>query len=402
MAMNPARLQMLRRLRPELGNLPDAQVAAMFGENEPSTTPIDMAQLIPQAQTVTPAAPAPMQPVQIQAPEPTQEQLAPPQVMPDENDPMAAVQAARAEQQARLAQNIQANQRMLQEAEAKAAVPEEIQQLLAQREARYTQEQENIDKDRKGAVWDAIAQAGFKMAQSQSPYFASALAEGMSAGLEGYDEAKAKAAEKKARLQDQKEQIALDRYDALTKARAAAREQLTAGYKLTADQMALANADDEAVLNAATMGAKISEAKSKAKVAEVGAEYAERDAQSQLALRQAQIYASQRSGGGGDSVNEKLFLRQYDAAQEAAKDFENALAEQDAAKFAAMADPENPELLGKMNAARIKAAAALRRAKSAGVPGLERYSLRGGPAGQAGAGGANYTYVPGKGLVPAR
>lgn len=54
MAMNPARLQMLRRLRPELGNLPDAQVAAMFGENEPSTTPIDMAQLIPQAQTVTP------------------------------------------------------------------------------------------------------------------------------------------------------------------------------------------------------------------------------------------------------------------------------------------------------------------------------------------------------------
>ena len=299
MAVTPARIQMLRRLRPELADMPDAQIADMFGGGEPSTAQIDMGQLIPQAQTVTPAAPAPMQPTQLQAPEPTQQQLA-----PQAQGEMAKAMALQAAQQDMINQQIAANQARIQQAESGAEVPPEVQQILAQREARYAEEEAQLAEDRKGAVWDAIAKAGFKMAQSQSPYFASALAEGMQAGLEGYDAAKAKSAEKKARLQEQKESVVLDRYDALTKARAAAREQLMSGVKLTADTAALANATNENLLNLATTESKIRTSKAQAQVAETTAQYAPEMARANLAEIYARTAASNRSGygrgGGGD------------------------------------------------------------------------------------------------------
>jgi hypothetical protein len=90
-----------------------------------------------------------------------------------------------------------------------AQVDPETQRILNNRQARYDTELGEIDKDRQQATWMAVAQAGMKMAQSQSPYFMQALASGMEAGINGYSEAKAKAAEKKARLQDAKEDIAI-------------------------------------------------------------------------------------------------------------------------------------------------------------------------------------------------
>jgi hypothetical protein len=93
--------------------------------------------------------------------------------------------------------------------ERTATIDPEIQELLSNRSKRYDTELSNVDKDRKQATWMAVAQAGMKMAQSQSPYFMQALASGMEAGLDGYSEAKAKAAEKKARLQDAKEDLVL-------------------------------------------------------------------------------------------------------------------------------------------------------------------------------------------------
>jgi hypothetical protein len=95
------------------------------------------------------------------------------------------------------------------EIERTATIDPEIQELLSNRSKRYETELSNVDKDRKQATWMAVAQAGMKMAQSQSPYFMQALASGMEAGLEGFSEAKAKAAEKKARLQDAKEDLVI-------------------------------------------------------------------------------------------------------------------------------------------------------------------------------------------------
>lgn len=85
----------------------------------------------------------------------------------------------------------------------------EVQAVIDDRLKRYAEDILNVDKDRKQAVWMAIAQAGMKMAQSQSPYFIQALASGMEAGVEGYSDAKAKAAERKARLQEAKEELTM-------------------------------------------------------------------------------------------------------------------------------------------------------------------------------------------------
>jgi hypothetical protein len=107
------------------------------------------------------------------------------------------------------AQRVGENLRISAEIERTAKIDPEIQELLSNRSKRYETELSNVDKDRKQATWMAVAQAGMKMAQSQSPYFMQALASGMEAGLEGFSEAKAKAAEKKARLQDAKEDLVL-------------------------------------------------------------------------------------------------------------------------------------------------------------------------------------------------
>jgi hypothetical protein len=90
-----------------------------------------------------------------------------------------------------------------------AQIDPETQKLIDDRLARYGIELTQADKDRQQATWMAVAQAGMKMAQSQSPYFMQALASGMEAGIDGYSEAKAKAAEKKARLQDAKEELSM-------------------------------------------------------------------------------------------------------------------------------------------------------------------------------------------------
>jgi hypothetical protein len=115
---------------------------------------------------------------------------------------------------AAMARNV-AKERQREELEANveiarnAKIDPETQNLINERLERYGSQITEADKDRKQATWMAVAQAGMKMAQSQSPYFMQALASGMEAGIEGYSEAKAKAAEKKARLQDAKEDLAM-------------------------------------------------------------------------------------------------------------------------------------------------------------------------------------------------
>lgn len=125
-------------------------------------------------------------------------------------------------------------------------LPAETQKLIDDRLARYGIELTQADKDRQQATWMAVAQAGMKMAQSQSPYFMQALASGMEAGIDGYSEAKAKAAEKKARLQDLKEDLAMKAIELRNQAvndainaRKAAKTAAAAG--ITLESGALAN-----------------------------------------------------------------------------------------------------------------------------------------------------------------
>lgn len=245
MALSPADYQLfMARVRGQQVG-PDGMPLNMFGA---------------QPLFVSPASPLPVQPTgaPIVAPPPTAQQMA-----PDfrNQTALAAAQGKTltpADIAAQSAERVAAARRAgadeLKAAVSGATVPEEIDTLLKGREARYAGEESGLEADKNRDMWSALAMAGAKMAQSTSPYFAAALGEGFETGLTGFNKARAEAAEKRARLQDKKEQVVMDRYNALKDARAEARSDLLAGKELTKDELAIANASDDAVREAALFG----------------------------------------------------------------------------------------------------------------------------------------------------
>lgn len=207
--------------------------------------------------------------------------------------------AARAKQAAVEAQRNALQMRV--EAEKNAEVDPRIRQLLDERVERTTEELENVDKDRQQAIWMAIAQAGMKMAQSQSPYFMQALASGMEAGLGGYSEAKAKAAEKKARLQETKEDLALKMIELETQARrdavAGAESSIqTAAALQGLEGGALKNTLAGETIDDAIEAAGLQNQQTRAQIANIYNTIGARNAASARAERAA------RAGGGGGGV----------------------------------------------------------------------------------------------------
>lgn len=190
------------------------------------------------------------------------------------------------------------------EIERTATIDPEIQELLSNRSKRYETELSNVDKDRKQATWMAVAQAGMKMAQSQSPYFMQALASGMEAGLDGYSEAKAKAAEKKARLQDAKEDLVL-------KAKELRDQAVREGIKARLDAKAAAAAD--VTLESGSLANIIGQKTAAEQIRAPGLEnrYKEANIANVLSTIEARGAASARaeraarSGGTGGGINLK-------------------------------------------------------------------------------------------------
>ena len=192
---------------------------------------VEAAPAAPVAAALAAAAPAPA-PVPMAAPEPVAEVEAVPEAPPapvymnqyenalaaynlaNPNTPVPAAVKGKPVDYAEVARRTAAD-RQRQELEANveisrtAQIDPDTKKLIDDRLARYGIQLTEADKDRQQATWMAVAQAGMKMAQSQSPYFMQALASGMEAGIDGYSEAKAKAAEKKARLQDAKEELSM-------------------------------------------------------------------------------------------------------------------------------------------------------------------------------------------------
>jgi len=191
--------------------------------------PVAAVEAAPTAIPVAAAAPAPVAaqaPVAVVEAEPEAAPPPAPEYMNQYENALAAFRLANPEtpapaavkgkpvDYAAMARNV-AKERQAEELEANveisrnAQIDPETQKLIDDRLARYGIELTQADKDKQQATWMAVAQAGMKMAQSQSPYFMQALASGMEAGIDGYSEAKAKAAEKKARLQDAKEELSM-------------------------------------------------------------------------------------------------------------------------------------------------------------------------------------------------
>lgn len=191
---------------------------------------VEAAPAAPVAAALAAAAPAPV-PVPMAAPEPVVEDQpeaapAPPVYIGPNQAALRAYNLANPEAQAPVAvkgkptdyaavarnaavEKRRENMDINAEIERTTTLSPEMQKLIDDKLERYGIQLTQVDKDKQQATWMAVAQAGMKMAQSQSPYFMQALASGMEAGIDGYSEAKAKAAEKKARLQDLKEDLSI-------------------------------------------------------------------------------------------------------------------------------------------------------------------------------------------------
>ena len=163
-----------------------------------------------------------------------------------------------------------------------ASIPEEMKSYFDAISQRTDAELADVGKERKQQYWMALALAGAKMAQSQSPYFATALAEGLESGLTGFNKARADASEKKARLQTRKEDLILKRYEVLKSAQRDAVAEMKAGREMTAADLEMMNSSDEQLLRAATAGATVRAAEAQAKTAESGAKYADETARAGL------------------------------------------------------------------------------------------------------------------------
>jgi hypothetical protein len=252
---------------------------------------VEAAPAAPVAAGLAAAAPAPA-PVPMAAPEPVDEVEVVPEAPPapvymnqyenalaaynlaNPNTPAPAAVKGKPVDYADVARRLAAD-RQRQELEANveisrnAQIDPETQKLIDDRLARYGIELTQADKDKQQATWMAVAQAGMKMAQSQSPYFMQALASGMEAGIDGYSEAKAKAAEKKARLQDAKEDLSMKAIELRAQAvkdaigaRQASKQSAAADatlFKDTLGGVVAAETADE-VVEAARLGNKLTSA----------------------------------------------------------------------------------------------------------------------------------------------
>jgi hypothetical protein len=312
MGMTQAVEQMVRG-----GEIPVAAVEAA-----PTAIPVAAAAPAPVAAALAAAAPAPVVEAAPEAAPPPA-----PEYMNQYENALAAFRLANPEaaapaavkgkpvDYAAMARNV-ANERQAEELEANALISRtaqidpEQQKIIDERLARYGIELTQADKDRQQATWMAVAQAGMKMAQSQSPYFMQALASGMEAGIDGYSEAKAKAAEKKARLQDAKEELSMKAIELRAQAvkdaiaaRQASKQSAAADAALQKDTLAGIVGEQTAgeVIKSAALGNQ----QTQANIANIYSQIGERAAAGKRAERAA------RSGGpGGGGVSTKVINAQ--------------------------------------------------------------------------------------------
>lgn len=327
---------------------------------------------VPQTETVTvtPASPAPVQSgVQVAAPQAVatdfrnQTALANAQGKSElqrADEDITAAREAEARRRALITQGAQMDSRELA--------------ILAAREERLKAQEAQVGADQKKAGWDMLANIGFKMAQSKSPYFMSALSEGIQAGLQGYNQSKADAAEKRARIQEAKENIEIAK---ITGEKAARKEIL--------DEDTAANAAAAAQLQqkVAAMEARLKIEREPLERARLQAEI-DQTRQAIAASKEtvsqgwARINADKETAGAakltgvGDAL--KTLQDEYETQMKAAED--------------ATSDADRNRYLSLARTAREQKKELMRRA-----------GLLGGSGKTGGAKSSEYVYVPGKGLV---
>jgi hypothetical protein len=201
-------------------------------------------------------------------------------------------------------------------AEEGAVVDAERAALLERQAARLGREEELIEKTRKRAPFDALIAGGAALAGAKpGESFSSALARGLAAGSEKYTGARDAREAALRGIEEKRDTFATQRMDALDSARNKAIELANAGVALTKEEMALVNSRGEGSLAETIRPFKISAAESEAKTAKVSADYAERNAQADLAYKDARTKSELRppSTGTGGSAGNKPSATVYNA-----------------------------------------------------------------------------------------
>jgi hypothetical protein len=264
------------------------------------------------AKVVTPASPAPVQEgVEIKAPTPPpSQQYETPYALQSRLAAQAFAAAQAPGENASIAQRGDYNLLRAKAEDAKnvadiaeaAKVRPEEERIFAGRENRAAERLAELQKERKSSKWKALAEAGFKMAQSNSPYFMQALASGMEAGVKGYDARKAKADEEESLLKDQKENVSLARIRAIDAARAMAVDAYRAGDKTALAKIQAADAAKESVLSGDTAESRKENALLAPKVtlASIAKEEAAAEAYLAAADKDRRTDPNLRNPGGGN------------------------------------------------------------------------------------------------------
>lgn len=210
------------------------------------------------------------------------------------------------------------------EAEANAVeaaqIDPEVAKILARQETGIEEERAQLAADKARAPWDALTAGGLAlMNPRKGANFLGALGEGLGVGLETYDTARAQAAERKARLGKEFDQIALQRIDALEKARQAARDAIRRGEDVDEGTLRRAKLTREEIIGQGTQQAAIDLAVANAQKAQTDARYAGPLAESEIDLRGAQAfnYRNPDRGGGRDGPSETSV---YEETNRAARD----------------------------------------------------------------------------------
>ncbi len=393
-----------QNVRPEFaGRKPFPQGAGgLGGVFEPVPAVPAQAMAGPPAKVVTPASPAPVEEgVEIKAPPPAQyenpyllrarkmaEQLA---AMPQPSEGAGIDQQAAYDLARRKAERAQAEADITEGAKVR---PEE-EEIFAGREARVGEKLAELQKERKSSKWKALAEAGFKMAQSNSPYFMQALASGMEAGVKGYDARKANMDERNSLLKEQSENVKLGRIRAIDTARAVALDAYRAGDEAALKEVQSLTAARENIISGKTAGSRVELANlapevTRAEITQKKASAARDEAAADLARRTEPNLP--RSGGGGGGGAGGMGTKGATATL-------GALIRQEGVYQRTINDPLTPK------AQKDEARAELQKIRTQIAWVKASMGLGGGQAAVSTGGGApaaTMQYVPGKGLQPVR
>jgi hypothetical protein len=195
-------------------------------------------------------------------------------------------------------------QRSIANAEEGAAIDPERAALLARQEGRIKGQEERVGREEKNALSDALIKGGLALMNPQrGANFLAALSGGLGQGLETYDTAKTKAVEARARLGAETDALALQKFDALDKARAVARQSILEGKQIDERELRMAGMTNEQMEKTATLAARIEEKIANARKATTEANYAPLMFESEMDVNAARAtdYRTGSGSRGGDA-----------------------------------------------------------------------------------------------------